>query len=97
MFDIRNRKDSAMSAAQAPEHQQHEIEFTVDGEPVRTTEHQLTPVQIMELAGVDPATHYLKEIRGQQQISYRDTPNDPIHVHNNQRFITNSLEPTPVS
>ena len=40
---------------------------------------------------------YLKEIRGQQQISYKDTPNEPIHVHNNQRFITNSLEPTPVS
>jgi len=40
---------------------------------------------------------YLKEIRGQQQISYKDTPNDPIHVHNNQRFITNSMEPAPVS
>ena len=61
------------------------------------TEHELTPVQIMQLAGVDPESHYLKEIRGQQQVSYKDTPNEPIHVHNNQRFITNSLEPTPVS
>lgn len=75
----------------------HAIEFTVDSEPVETTEHELTPVQIMELAGVDPATHYLKEIRGQQQISYKDTPNESIHIHNNQRFITNSMEPTPVS
>ena len=53
--------------------------------------------------GVHPArwtrllSSYLKEIRGQQQISYKDTPNDPIHVHNNQRFITNSMEPGPVS
>ena len=86
-----------MEAAKAPTHKPHEIEFSVDGETVTTTEHELTPVQIMQLAGVDPATHYLKEIRGQQQISYKDMPNEPIHVHNNQRFITNSLEPTPVS
>ena len=81
----------------AAEKHPHIITFTVDGEPVETTEHELTPVQIMQLAGVDPETHYLKEIRGQHQISYKDTPNEPIHVHENQRFITNSLEPTPVS
>ena len=86
-----------MEAAKAPKHDPHEIEFTVDGETVTTTEHELTPVQVMQLAGVDPESHYLKEIRGHQQISYKDTPNEPIHVHNNQRFITNSLEPTPVS
>jgi hypothetical protein len=86
-----------MEAAKAPKPDPHEIEFTVDGETVTTTEHELTPVQIMQLASVDPESHYLKEIRGQQQISNKDTPNEPIHVHNNQRFITNSLEPTPVS
>lgn len=86
-----------MEAAKAPKQDPHQIEFTVDGETVTTSEHELTPVQIMQLAGVDPESHYLKEIRGQQQISYKDTPNEPIHVHNNQRFITNSLEPTPVS
>lgn len=86
-----------MEAGKALKPDPHEIEFTVDGETVTTTEHELTPVQIMQLAGVDPGSHYLKEIRGQQQISYKDTPNEPIHVHNNQRFITNSLEPTPVS
>jgi hypothetical protein len=73
------------------------IKFTVDGEPVETTERELTPAQIMQLAGVEPQTHYLKEIRGQRQISYKDTPNEPIRIRKNQRFITNSLEPTPVS
>lgn len=86
-----------MEAAKGPEKHPHVTEFTVDGETVETTEHELTPVQIMQLAGVDPETHYLKEIQGQHQVSYKDTPNEPIHVHNNQRFITNSLEPTPVS
>lgn len=79
------------------EHHQHTIHFTVDGERVETTEHELTPVQIMRLAGVDAETHYLKEIRGKQQISYKDNPTIPIPVHNNERFITNSMEPTPVS
>jgi hypothetical protein len=85
-----------MEAAAAGAHP-HTIHFEVDGETVETTAHELTPVQIMQLAGIDPSTHYLKEIRGQQQISFKDAPNDPIHVHNNQRFITNSMEPTPVS
>jgi hypothetical protein len=84
-------------SSEAAASQPHTIHFEVDGEPVETNEHELTPVQIMQLAAVDPSTHYLKEIRGQQQISYKDTPNDPIHVHNNQRFITNSMEPAPVS
>ena len=85
------------AAESAPEQDPHVIKFTVDGEPVQTTERELTPVEIMQLAGVDPATHYLKEIRGKRQISYKDKPNDPIKVHNKQRFVTNSLEPTPVS
>lgn len=86
-----------MASTEAAASKPHEIHFEVDGEPIETTEHELTPVQIMQLAQVDPSTHYLKEIRGDQQISYKDTPNDPIHVHNNQRFITNSMEPGPVS
>lgn len=86
-----------MSTSSATQKHPHVIKFTVDGEPVETTEHELTPVQIMQLANVDPATHYLKQIEGQHQISYKDTPNDPIKIHEKQRFITNSLEPTTVS
>lgn len=81
----------------AAEKHPHVITFTVDGEPVETTERELTAVEIMQLASVDPETHYLKEIRGQRQISYKDRPNEPIRIRQNQRFITNSLEPTPVS
>jgi len=51
----------------------------------------------MELAHVDPSTHYLKEIPGRPADLLQGHPNDPIHVHNNQRFITKSMEPAPVS
>ena len=65
-----------------------------------TTEHELTPVEIMQLAGVEPGIrHYLKEIRQQAARSpTRTSRTSRSKIHKNkQRFITNSLEPTPVS
>src|SRR5436190_1564248 len=40
----------------------HTTEFFVDGEPQFTTEHTLTVAQILNLVGLDPATHYLFEL-----------------------------------
>lgn len=73
------------------------ITFTVDGEPVTTQERRLTPVQIMELAKVDPTTNYLVRIEGRHQISYKDTPNEMIEVHEGEVFVTVPTGPTPVS
>jgi hypothetical protein len=75
----------------------HVTTFEVDGEPVETTEKTLTPNQIMELAGVDPATHYLVELKGREQESYEGRADEPIHVHEKQKFITVATGPTPVS
>lgn len=71
--------------------------YTVDGEPQSTTEHTLTPVGILTQAGIDPSTHYLVELRGNNQISYRDEPDKVIHMHEHMKFISISTEPTPVS
>lgn len=73
------------------------ITFTVDGEPVTTHERKLTPVQIMELAKVDPATNYLVRVEGRHQVSYKDTPNEKIEVHKGEVFVTVPTGPTPVS
>jgi hypothetical protein len=73
------------------------IDFTVDDEPVSTTEHELTPAQIMGLAGVDPTNHYLVLIEGHHQESYKDKADIPIHVHEKEKFITLAMGPTPVS
>lgn len=75
----------------------HSINYTVNDEPESTTEKELTPVQIMTNAEIDPGTNYLIEIKGEQQISFKDNPNDPIHMHNNMKFIANFTGPTPVS
>jgi len=75
----------------------HTIDYFVNDEPQSTTEKELTPVQIMTKAGIDPDTNYLIEIRGNHQISYRDKPNDPIKLHEKMKFISNFIGPTPVS
>lgn len=88
----------ATAAEQGPEHgNSTTITFTVDGEPVTTQERKLTPVQIMELANVDPATSYLVRVEGRHQVSYKDTPNEVIEVHEGEVFVTVPTGPTPVS
>jgi hypothetical protein len=76
------------------------IHYTLDDEPQTTTNPTMTPVEIMQSAKptpVDPATHYLVQIEGHHQVSYKDTPNDPIHVHEHAKFIAVCTGPTPVS
>jgi len=76
-----------------------EIRYTVDGEPQVTTEKTLTPRAILTNAGVDPASHYLKLLRGEsdQETSYENRMDEPIHMHPKMRFISISTGPTPVS
>jgi hypothetical protein len=54
------------------------VTFTVDGEPVTTTEKDLTPNQILALAGIDPATHHLVEVKGRYQHSYEGRGEEPV-------------------
>jgi hypothetical protein len=73
------------------------FQFTVDGESYSTTEHILTPIQIMQLAGIDPVTHYLVQLIGQNQESFQDEPNKEIHMHQHMRFIAIPTGPATVS
>ena len=75
----------------------HEIDYTVDDEPQSTTSKVLTPRQILTDAGIDTATHYLVQLQGQHQISYKDTPDVEIKMHEHMKFISIATGPTPVS
>lgn len=88
---------STVTDHQHSEHPPHTVTFIVDNEPVTTDDRTLTPVEIMGLAGVDPATHYLVQVQGRHQVSYQDKPNEQIKVHPNEVFVTVSTGPTPVS
>ncbi|MGC2224888.1 MAG: hypothetical protein WA624_22265 [Methylocella sp.] len=76
---------------------QHVIHYKVDDEDQETTEHVLTPRQIMSKAGIDPDQHYLEEIIGGTRKSFKDSPEAQIHMHEHQRFITVYVGPVPVS
>jgi hypothetical protein len=76
----------------------HKIEFSIDGDPYSTTEKTLTARQLLsEFSKLDPASHYLIQVEGRHQESYADHPDDPIHLHPKQKFITAASGPTPVS
>lgn len=73
------------------------FEFTVDGESYSTSEHTRTPAQILQIAGLDPTTHYLVELKNKKQESYKDRMNDSIHMHQKMEFLSVFVGPTPVS
>lgn len=73
------------------------FQFTVDDEQFSTHEHTLTPTQILQIADRDPATHYLVQIEGNHQVSYKDKPNEPIHMHQHAKFVSQFMGDTPVS
>lgn len=76
---------------------QHDITFFVDDEPIQTAEKEATAKHIIELAKLDPTKHYLIEITGQAQHSFKDTPDAVIHLHPKQRFVTRFCGPVTVS
>ena len=73
------------------------FKYTVDDEPQSTSSHTLTVTQILSNAGIDPATHYLVEIRGKDRESFEADPSKEIHMHEHMTFISVSTGPTPVS
>lgn len=83
--------------AAEPGQTRRRIEFTVDGEPVTTTEDHLTPNQILRLAGIDPATSYLVKVDGRRQESYQGRGDEPIRVQEHEVFVSVSTGPTPTS
>lgn len=70
---------------------------SVDGDEFEIPRKGNTPASILTAAGIDPTKRYLIEIKGNNQTPYRDHPNEEIQVHQNQQFVTGSLDPIPVS
>ncbi len=74
--------------------------YTVDDEPETTDQNELTPNQILELAGITPTTdYYLVQINHDGgQTTYKDTPTIPIKMKcPAMKFISVFRGETPVS
>ena len=78
----------------------HVIHYILDDERQHTRHEVLTPTEILQDAKphpIDPATHYLIQLAGGEQISYLDKPHERIRMHEGMRFISEPTGPTPVS
>lgn len=83
--------------AQEKTHKPHVIRLLIDGDPYETDEKAPSARQILGLAGLGAAKYYLIEIRGNEQISFQDRPDEPIHLHEGIEFLSVSTGPTNVS
>ncbi len=81
------------------EAERHEIYIFVDGERHEVKKRDTTPNEIIREFGgaLDPSTHYLVRIKGHEKISFQGKGNEPIRLHNDERFQIISIGPTPVS
>jgi hypothetical protein len=73
------------------------IHYTVDDEPQTTGEQKLTPRQILTHAQIDPSNHYLVQLEGNHQQSYKGKLDVSIPMHQEMKFVSVSKGPTPVS
>lgn len=74
--------------------------YAVDDEPETTDQKELTPNQILELAGITPVSdYYLVQINHDgSQTSYKDTPTTPIKMKcPAMKFVSVFRGETPVS
>lgn len=86
-----------MSTLEVPHgHTRNQIDYMVDGVPQQTTTARLTVREILSRAGLDPANHYLVELRGANQVDHRDL-DEEIHIHEKEEFISVFTGTTPLS
>ena len=88
-------RETTMTAAA---HQQPKtIEILIDGDPYEVAERELTVGGILALAGKDPASFYLVEIKGAREREPHKDPAEQIKLHPHSKFVTVSCGETPVS
>jgi hypothetical protein len=74
-----------------------ELKFEVDDEEYSTTEIELTPVEILDKAGLKSDQYYLKQIIGHQEIPYKDKETELISMLHHPKFISCKKGPATVS
>jgi len=94
MNDTNSKRDEHADGGEESDRQRTK-EFTVDGVAFTTTKRELTAAQVMEIAGLDPATHYLTLVKERKQT--RLANDEVIKIRDGMTFVSASTEPTPTS
>lgn len=72
------------------------VTIDFDDEPL-VVPRDTTPNEIMNLAELDPAEHYLVHVQGNKQESFKDRGDEPQKVHNNDKWVSVYTGPTTTS
>jgi Multiubiquitin len=73
------------------------LTITIDGEEFEVEGRDHSARELLQLAGLDPGTTYLIELRGHEQIPHRDNPDESIKLHNQMRFVSADIGSAPVA
>jgi len=73
------------------------VTVIVDEEPVSGVPQHTTPSAILQLAEIDPASHYLVRVDGRHRESFKDEGGKDITVHEREKFVSVFTGPTPTS
>lgn len=75
----------------------HTVTIELDGEPLDLPDRDTTADAILTLAGLDPQAHYLVRVVGRDRESLQDKGSEPLRVHEREKFVSLSTQPTPTS
>ena len=65
------------------------IPFTIDGQPYTTDDLSQTAAALLRLAGLDPATYDLGELRGKERPeTKRFTDDEMVEIEKDARFVS---------
>lgn len=74
-----------------------EFLITIDGEEFQIEDRTETPNQLLALAGLTPADHYLIEVKNKKQVSFVGKGDEVIHIQKGDTFVSVFTGPTTVS
>ena len=64
------------------------VEFTIDGRRFATTLRRQRAADLLRLAGLDPTSYDLGELRGRRPFPVRYGGGEVVEIHKGTRFVT---------
>jgi hypothetical protein len=75
----------------------HPVTVIFDDDPLPLPDHKTTPNAMLGILGLATATHYVVRLKGRERESFQGRGDEEITVHDKERFVSVSTEPTPTS
>lgn len=75
----------------------HDVTIELDGDALHLPDRDTTADAVLQEAGLSPTTHYLVRLIGRNRESLQGRGSEPLRLHEKERFVSLSTQPTPTS